>query len=507
MPINNALPGGVQPLGNHKKRKTPDTSAPGSRATTSSTSTTSPAAEGFRQGDNRWIVRGGIASLFIYAAFWLMDIEISQHGEALMVVFFLLAMFSSQRSIFLSEPVLYLLLAWILFQFGVYQWSIDNFPELKSDHIREARVITNVFMFAVVAWWLGGNTNRVITVIALSIVGYLIGATFQDSGLLHELEKFRNHQRLTLGYRNWEHASVYSAFVFLALLILQERIVASVPERFRWPVRLFIYLALIYSAIAIIATQTRATWLGLAVTAVICSTIFVLYKLRRRQSSTVTPKKPTEKITLWGIALILIGIVVTATSIDAHSTFSKRLSAERDVINKLLEGKPEEVQVSSVGIRIKTWDMALDWIEERPLTGWGPQSRKTLLMQSDLPQWVKVQIRHLHNSYIELLVAYGLIGLSMFTGLFSYVWFRAWQAWRYGYIPNDIMLFSTTWSVYWLVANSFESYVIYSSTGSYINAIVAGMMYTYHLKKRHCEKCVISTSIANSHTAEVYHPT
>lgn len=458
---------------------------------------TPASAENFRPADNPWIVYGGIASLFIYAAFWLMDIGISKTGGGLMVFFFLLAMFSKQRIYLLSEPLLYILIAWVLFQVGVYQWSAGTFPELREDHIREARVITYVFMFVVVAWWLGGNNKRIAAVISLCAFGYLIGATFQENGLIDEIKKFfdenqvdflhkeANQDRFNLGYRNAQHTAVYSSFVFLSLLILQNRIISIAPKRFRLIARIFVYTGIFYSALAIIATQTRATWLGLIITAIVSGTAFLAYKFLRKKKLTLEASENRSRTrTIAGIAIVLAGVFVTASMFDAHTLLKKRLSAEKEVITKILEGNPEDVQISSVGIRIKMWHMALGWIEERPLSGWGPQSRKVLLKQSDLPTWVTNLIRHLHNSYIELLVAYGLVGLGLFAGLFVYVWVKAWQAWKYGYIPNDIMLFCSLWSVYWLVVNVFESYVIYSATGAYINAIVAGILLGYHLKRK-----------------------
>lgn len=405
-----------------------------------------------------------------------------------MIFFFLLAMFSKQRGAFLREPILYVFIAWILFQFGVYLWSADTFPELRDGHIREARIITYIFMFVVVAWWLGGSTKRAVAIISLCAIGYILKATFSNSGLLVELSEYREYSRLTLGYKNWEHASVYSAFIFLSLLIFKRRITSYVHEKFKWVAIALIYLALTYSVIAIIATKTRATWLGLLVSGAIFIIGYTLSKLKKYRSGSVESKSDFSSKNLLGFGIVLIIVIAAAISFNAHELIMKRVTQERDVVTKMLAGNNEEIPYSSIGIRINLWDKGIDWFIQRPFTGWGPQSRKALLTQSSLPTWVAEKYRHMHNSYIELIVSYGIIGLALFAFLFTYIWFRALQAWKAGYIPNDIMLFAGTWTIYWLIVNSFESYIIYSETGPYINAIVAGMLYSYHLK-RHVNKC------------------
>lgn len=183
------------------------------------------------------------------------------------------------------------------------------------------------------------------------------------------------------------------------------------------------------------------------------------------------------------VAGIIAITISTAAVIYYDTSITKRLTAERVTLEKLTEGDFEHIKKGSIGIRIDSWRMALGWIKERPITGWGAQTRKALIQRSDWPIEYKKKFGHLHNSYLELLVDYGVVGLSLFAGLFAYIWFRAWQAWRHNIIPNDIMAFGALWCIYWLIVNCFESYIIYSATGNYLNAIVMGVLYTYHLSR------------------------
>lgn len=441
-----------------------------------------PPAPPFQPANNTWLVRGGIISLFIYAGFWLLDKDISATGEALMVLFFLLAMFSGKGRILLREPLPYLFLAWLLFQTAIYLWSSSHFPELRSDHIVEARILSNVFLFIIVAWWLGGDTRRIVVVLVLSITGYLLGSIFQNGGLLDELGKIRRFQRIDLGYNNSGHTAVYSAFVFLTLLTLRRRIATYLPEKLRLPARLLLLLALVYALAMVLLTQTRATWLGLTITLVALG-IGIAFKTLRGMRSAQERGQTLPHKSLFTLMIVVAISAIAITTLNIDKLIIKRIDKESEVIEKLAEGDIKHIKLSSIGIRIKIWTMGSEWFAERPLFGWGPQSRKALFWQGDQPLWMKKKIRHLHNSYLELLVAYGITGFMLFLGLFLYIWYRSWQGWRKGAIPDDIMLFATLWTVYWLLVNIFESYLIYSATGPYLNALVGGMLYSYHLRQ------------------------
>ena len=440
--------------------------------------------EGFIQAKQPWLRNAGILSLYVYAFFWLLDIEISRIGESLMFLFFVVMLIYNKPKFMWKEPVPYVLIVWIIFQIAMYQWATARFPDLAEDHINEARTITNVFMFMVVAWWLGGVSKNSAILLLLCATGYLFGATFQEGGLLDGSSKFFRYERMDFGYKNAQHTAVYSTFVFFSLVCLRARILSYIPKNYTLLINLLIYITIIFSIVAIVASEARATWLGLIVTVTIFTTMYIARKIKghHKKNKLKHSRKLLAKETIWFVISVTV-ILITLVAYDAPKIINKRLQAEYDVFHMLMEGNTENLGLSSVGIRIDSWRKAIEWIKERPITGWGAQSRKALLLKSDWSTWFKKTFRHLHNSYFEILVSYGIIGFSLFAGLFVYIWYRSWQAWKAGIIPDEIMLFAGLWSIYWLIVNFFESYVIFSATGNYINAIVAGILYTYHLKR------------------------
>jgi O-antigen ligase len=296
-------------------------------------------------------------------------------------------------------------------------------------------------------------------------------------------------QRLDFGYKNAQHTAVYASFSFFVLFFLRKSLVSRFSGYAGYAINALMFLGMFYVAWIVVAAQSRASWLGMVAAAAVYVAYLVITMFMKAASNDKGADKGWfSKKYLYSSLVAVALLSVILYSLPVEKIITKRLSVEQDVIADVVEGNTENVRLSSVGIRITLWGMASDWIRERPLTGWGPQTRKMLIYQEEQPDWMKQRMRHLHNSYLDLLVDYGFVGFLLFAGLFTYIWYRAWQAWKARLVPDDVLLFAAIWCVYWLIVNTFESYVIYSVTGQYLNAIVAGVLYTYHLKRKHLEK-------------------
>lgn len=144
--------------------------------------------------------------------------------------------------------------------------------------------------------------------------------------------------------------------------------------------------------IAIVATMTRAVWLSFAGTVVALIFLSKSRSLRRA-----------------GLGLVLMaaaGLVVLLSSHDLGGALSDRLEERGPVDFR------EAVYAGG-------WEMFL----ERPLTGWGFHQ-----MPGELPRHVSgysETVLYPHNTYLELLVEHGVVGLAL------YVWLM-WEIWRLG---------------------------------------------------------------------------
>jgi O-antigen ligase len=215
-----------------------------------------------------------------------------------------------------------------------------------------------------------------------------------------------------------------------------------------------ILLLLASVPVAILATMTRAVWLSFAGSVV----VLVLYsKNRALQRAAV------------GLALLAVIGFAILSSHELRGALSDRLE----------ERGPVEFREA---VYAGSWQMFL----ERPLTGWGFHQ-----MPADLPRYVseyKDKILYPHNTYLELLVEHGVVGLAL------YLWLM-WEIWRLGRgaIPagekNGFLdpLFHRLWPillvVYWVNA----ALVVMSY--QFVNALLFTLAGMLSAQRRRAEAC------------------
>jgi O-antigen ligase len=144
--------------------------------------------------------------------------------------------------------------------------------------------------------------------------------------------------------------------------------------------------------VAILATMTRAVWLSFAGT--VLALLFV-------------SKNRTLRLACLGLVLMAgVGLLAVMSSHESAGALSDRLE----------ERGPVDFRVA---VYTGSWQMFL----ERPLTGWGFHQ-----MPAELPRYVygyKDKVLYPHNTYLELLVEHGVVGLAL------YLWLM-WEMWRLG---------------------------------------------------------------------------
>jgi putative inorganic carbon (hco3(-)) transporter len=142
--------------------------------------------------------------------------------------------------------------------------------------------------------------------------------------------------------------------------------------------------------IAILATMTRAVWLSFA------GTVLALILLAKNRML---------RVACVGLLLLAgVGLFVVLSAHQSGGTLTDRLE----------ERGPLDYRAA---VYAGGWDMFL----EHPLTGWGFHQ-----MPAELPRHVSgynEKILYPHNTYLELLVEHGVVGLAL------YLWLM-WEMWR-----------------------------------------------------------------------------
>ncbi len=89
---------------------------------------------------------------------------------------------------------------------------------------------------------------------------------------------------------------------------------------------------------------------------------------------------------------------------------------------------PQAQAFSSTANRWDAWQFAIQMIQQRPWQGWGWQSF-SVLYNAQIPAPPEY-LTHCHNLYLTLAAEGGVLTLLGFLGLWSWILWRGWQAWR-----------------------------------------------------------------------------
>ncbi|MGM0984077.1 MAG: O-antigen ligase family protein [Pseudomonadota bacterium] len=406
-----------------------------------------------------------LAALLAYATLRLLWPAVGEPAGTLMALLGLVAVLGWGKDIRGSAP-LWLLLMAVLVQLISWAGGYVHHPEWISS-IPQLDRLAKLFLFIGVAWWLGGNTRFTWWLWGLAALGVVLVMLppFTDWSVW---QRGLAGGRVGLSNRNAQHDAMLLGTVLLGLVTMSPRFLGAGPWRplrvIGWSLGLGICIA------GVLVTQTRAAWLGLLLalcTAGLCWGVYVC--------ATGHPRAIRRMAAIMGGIILLVVLVGSYF----HETLERRLGQERQVIGQIIAGELAQVPDTSIGIRIHSWRAAGEWIAERPVIGWGGQARGLVMDHTEwLPPLYEERFGHLHNSVLELWVAYGLLGVGVFVALAAWVGFGTWNAWRARVMPGDMALFAVVFFVFWLVVNQFESYMAFGS-GVYVFGMVAGGLVTH----------------------------
>jgi len=135
---------------------------------------------------------------------------------------------------------------------------------------------------------------------------------------------------------------------------------------------------------AILATMTRAVWLSFAGSILLA--FFILGSARMRRAS--------GSVLVIGIA----GVMIAFLSSPLRTALQDRFEA-----------------IGPVEIRIAVYRASWQMVQEKPWLGWG-QNHMATEMGDRLPDY-KLDTFAAHNTYLEILVEHGLVGLALYASI------------------------------------------------------------------------------------------
>lgn len=412
-----------------------------------------------------WAV--GMLSLLLYTTCRMLWPDVGSTSETAMALIGLIAVLVWGKGL-RGGAALWLLLMAVAVQTLSWWLGYLHHPQWVADNPQVDR-LAKLFIFIAVAWWLGGSTRNTLLVWCLAVIGLILSSVVQGDGLNEWLQGF-DGQRVGFGVRNGQHGAMLFGVALLGLAIFTPRFFAHGRWRALRIVGWSVLLGL--SVIAVMMGQTRAVWLALSLS---LPMVLVAWLVVRRQSGTSPVNRKLLAVCTTALLLVLLG----AGSV-IKGPLLERLNKESSVVSMLLAGNIDEVPYTSIGIRIHSWQAAFEWIEQRPLMGWGGQGRGLVMDHTEwLPERVSEKYGHLHNYFIEIWVAYGILGLAVIGALAFWIGLATWRAWRAGALPGDLALFGGGFFIYWMVVNQFESYNSFW-TGVYVHNLVVGGLITHY---------------------------
>lgn len=372
---------------------------------------------------------------------------------------------------FRRNVLVWFLLGSIILQLANWGWAYVSVPPEWAETAPKIDRLTRLFLFIPIAWALMGSTRNTLVIWASAALGVLLIPWTSGDGW-SEIARGFSGGRISFNLTNAQHTAAVYGVVFIGLLAFMPRITGlGQPKKISYGRTGLWVLALMGSIFGIVVTQTRAIWLAVLIVLLIGSGVLVFWMLSRL---------PTKKFvllvaTLLGATVFLI-LVITSLFGD---TLGSRVGRESEVLEQLLAGNFAHIPFTSIGVRVNTWIAALEFIQQRPVMGWGGNGAQLAIEHSLwLDDNIRLRFSHLHNSYLEVQVRYGLVGTFFFLGLMLWIAKSTHRTWRNGVLPTDMYIFAWAFFIFWMIINFFEAFMFYK-TGVYVFGLVTGGLVTH----------------------------
>jgi O-antigen ligase len=436
-----------------------------------------PSRPGIDRAPNSIIHIMGVGGLVLYVLLLPVYHDGARAGETLMVLAFILS-WRLVLPAFRREPLALLCLLWI----GYLLFSAAVSPVPMGVLLDEIRNMSRLFMFLIIAWWVGGMRQGALQLYSLALAGLLLAIAFNlDWQTVTQI--FNASKRLDFGIVNPLHFGLMCSIGLLGILIFYREILGLDQTGFgtwRAYARLALWLCLLLVLIqGIVSSQGRGIWVALAITLVLCAPLFILLLMRERLRY-----GPVKVIV--GTAMILVigaGLVMSQWEV-----IESRFEDEQGAIAAMFNEREDDVPLTSLGVRVHLWEWGVEKWRERPWLGWGARSTHYLLEHSDLsPRLKTVTGVHVHNTYLELLITTGIIGVMILVAA-AYCLVRGIVSLRsQRSLIGKIGLFSFAGLLCFALASMTNVY-INSRTGMYLMGLLGGAIYSvmlYEHRRRH----------------------
>lgn len=406
-----------------------------------------------------WLSAAFVCFVFLYALLFLLDQSIFKAAVkifplAVFVSVILYAKYYLRSSVFaftvwaIATP----LLSWLFMK-------LDN-PELafRSPNIKP--VLDN-FLFIPIGLVLLGDKPRTFAFWGAAVVSAFALPWVVGDGLI-EWERFLNGIRTGFGGHEITMGMVY-ANILIGLLVFFRRIFGV--NKYRALVVALWCTTILLATICIIASQTRAIYLGLA------ASLFIWFALSALLGT--EPLLQLFKRLVLGVGFVFV-VLFGSYKLGLIDDLVHKVSTENNISSALIDLNLDEIPRNSSGLRIHFWVDAWDEAIKRPLFGWDRDTSKRLHVEAGEYFRRGVPFQSVHNDFLQLFLEYGLFGVCLFLGVLLWVLHGLLRLWRAKALEFDVLVFIVLSLSFFLINGLFMSTWFFMESKFLWNVIMGG---------------------------------
>ncbi len=367
---------------------------------------------------------------------------------------------------------------WIGLAFGVHVVvSTLASPGLAQDpagRLASAADWLQLCVFIPVAYALRGNQRRLLQLLVLALVGLALGVLWRlDWALLWSDPGQFGTSRPGFGFPTIIFA-LFSGTALIGLFVLRRRWWGlGTGGRGQWWILLWIFST---AAVAqtFILTLARGAALALAASFVIGLRI---YRLDPKPAAVARPRRSM----IVAAAVLALGLL----ALNARP-IAERLWQEWGAVGAMLSGQIDYSPESSVSLRWNAQRFGFDAWLARPWLGWGPGSSNALIAASGdqtLATDNDGPLVHLHDTYLEILVQLGLIGLVLWVAILASLIAAVRTGRRSLLLSQDVARFLILSILYLVIWSLFDFHAVHQGWRGFW-ALLAGAALSFGLFDR-----------------------
>ena len=367
----------------------------------------------------------GITGMYLFSFSMFLSKSGGNIGIGLMLFAYILQFRVTQHSL-RRDPAFFLFIGFAVYFTIRIIWAVQEFPDTAERQIDSIADWFYLWCFLFVAWWFKAGKKQISISLGLAFAGFLSG--FICSQDWSQIDLLLRGSRGSF-YRQVPLMALFSGTATLGLLLLGPRILGNPKKTSLFVLRLFLLLVLLGLNIEIlIITQSLTTWIAVFIVFPPLLWIRIGHWIKLKNVTVWTYKS------LVGLFIVMVAGTLLYRNLN---TIEKRISSQMETVNHLLPFDLEKIPYNStLGIRVHVYRYGLARFLERPFFGWGPGTEITKLL--DKSQRI---LDHLHNTYLEIVVRFGVIGMLFMVGAMWCIVRSLWCGYKNLYLPIDYFLF------------------------------------------------------------------